>query len=493
MTKKKSLLQFFCAMLLIVPLAFILSACGHKHNFSEQWSNDATSHWHVCTEKDCTEVSDKANHVAGDWVITLQPTCTTTGEKQKQCKTCGYVIEKETISVLNHNYGAPTYTWNDDCTECTAKMVCGRDATHVVTDKAKITSAIKQNKTCELDEITTYTATFTNAAFTQQTKDVKTGDATGHSYTDGICRVCGGVEIGKVVKVSNATSVKAYATINEAITNAVNGDTITILADTTATANGIVITDKTLTIKGETRANDSKYILKAYGTQTVDIYTFIDVTGSSVVTFENLKIDGNVGSNVRALRVKGNATMNLINVEITGGNFDTTDEGTFGNGVVATDNAILNITDSRISGNTFSSTNTDLIDKNFGKRRYSQDLWMGSQTLVTITNSYVEYAYKNANNYSRNSEEGSLVIIQGESQIVHLYLEYDARTDTNPAITVPAAKCKFVAGTIENLHIANADGVTEPTVLAGNTSAVSGYYYVGGSTTPTAIETGLGD
>lgn len=41
-----------------------LVACGkHEHAYdASKWETDATSHWHVCTGEDCTEVGDKAEH-----------------------------------------------------------------------------------------------------------------------------------------------------------------------------------------------------------------------------------------------------------------------------------------------------------------------------------------------------------------------------------------------------------------------------------------------
>lgn len=45
---------------------FALTACGHKHKYSDTWSTDATYHWHTCTGKDCDATSDKAEHTFGD-------------------------------------------------------------------------------------------------------------------------------------------------------------------------------------------------------------------------------------------------------------------------------------------------------------------------------------------------------------------------------------------------------------------------------------------
>ena len=71
------------------------SVCGseqpskpHTHSFPDAWSQDETYHWKKCTG--CSEVDKKAVHSFGEWVTTLQPTTTQTGEKMRSCSVCGY-------------------------------------------------------------------------------------------------------------------------------------------------------------------------------------------------------------------------------------------------------------------------------------------------------------------------------------------------------------------------------------------------------------------
>ena len=76
-----------------------------------------------------------------------------------------------------HDYGAPTYVWADDGHTCTATRVCTRNDAHVdsetVTLGEGITAAVKTQPNCSDKGWTTYTATFTNPAFEDQTKDVQ--------------------------------------------------------------------------------------------------------------------------------------------------------------------------------------------------------------------------------------------------------------------------------------------------------------------------------
>ena len=81
-----------------------------------------------------------------------------------------------------HTYGDTSYTWNEDYSECTAERKCSV-CRQKETETVKSVSNIKQQKSCTLPEITAYTATFANKAFTSQTKDIKTAEA-GHSWND---------------------------------------------------------------------------------------------------------------------------------------------------------------------------------------------------------------------------------------------------------------------------------------------------------------------
>ena len=61
------------------------------HNYSDEWSFDATSHWHNCTDEGYENINkDHANHSYGDWITDLEPTITEDGTKHRNCTVCGY-------------------------------------------------------------------------------------------------------------------------------------------------------------------------------------------------------------------------------------------------------------------------------------------------------------------------------------------------------------------------------------------------------------------
>ena len=119
-----------------------------------------------------TEVIDEA----------VESTCEQPGKTEgKHCSVCGKVlVAQEEISALGHEYGEATYTWNEDKTECTAERVCTRDASHKETETVKTTNSVTKEATCEEVGERTYTATFTNEAFAEQTTTEEI-PATGHT------------------------------------------------------------------------------------------------------------------------------------------------------------------------------------------------------------------------------------------------------------------------------------------------------------------------
>lgn len=129
------------------------------------------------------------------------PTCTAVGwEAYDTCSRCDYSTTKVEKQKTPHTYGAVSYTWATDNTTCKAEHKCTA-CQHVENETVNTQKQVKQNHSCTLNELSTFTATFTNTAFAQQTKEnVKTADMTGHSYggtwvkgQDGhwkVCEVC---------------------------------------------------------------------------------------------------------------------------------------------------------------------------------------------------------------------------------------------------------------------------------------------------------------
>ena len=84
--KRKIFLTIMTLLLTIV----LFAACdkGVQHNFSEEWSNNETHHWHACTDNGCKEIKDKAEHSWNDGSVTVEPTTEKEGTMLYTCTVC---------------------------------------------------------------------------------------------------------------------------------------------------------------------------------------------------------------------------------------------------------------------------------------------------------------------------------------------------------------------------------------------------------------------
>ena len=98
------------------------------------------------------------------------------------------------IPATGHSYGKPVWNWSEDGKTCTVTFTCEKDENHKESPKVDVTSAVKKPATCTETGVTTYTATveFNGQTYTD-TKDVADIPATGHSYDNGKCTVCGAI------------------------------------------------------------------------------------------------------------------------------------------------------------------------------------------------------------------------------------------------------------------------------------------------------------
>ena len=88
--KRKSLFTILAIALMFVLSLSVLTACNkdEKHNFSEEWSNDETHHWHACADKGCKEIKDKAEHSWDGGNVTVEPTTEKEGAMVYTCTVC---------------------------------------------------------------------------------------------------------------------------------------------------------------------------------------------------------------------------------------------------------------------------------------------------------------------------------------------------------------------------------------------------------------------
>ena len=182
--------------------AVSLTVNEHVHTWGNpvwSWSEDGKT----CTvtftcEKDETHKESPKVDVTS--AVKTPATCTETGvttyTATVEFNGQTYTDTKDVadIPATGHSYGKPVWNWSEDGKTCTVTFTCEKDETHKESPKVDVTSAVKTPATCTETGVTTYTATveFNGQTYTD-TKDVADIPATGHSYDNGKCTVCGAI------------------------------------------------------------------------------------------------------------------------------------------------------------------------------------------------------------------------------------------------------------------------------------------------------------
>lgn len=112
--KRKSLFTILAIAIVFVLSLSVLTACNkNKHEFSSEWKNDETSHWHECMTKKHSDVADKADHTFDAGVVTTPATETSEGVLTLTCTVCGFQKTKP-IDKLEHVHTFDMTKWSYD-------------------------------------------------------------------------------------------------------------------------------------------------------------------------------------------------------------------------------------------------------------------------------------------------------------------------------------------------------------------------------------------
>ena len=153
-----------------------IPAIGHKWGDpAYTWSEDNQS---VTAARVC---ANDASHIESETAQTTsestEATCT---ENSKTTYTAVFENEifarqtkvLENADAAGHNWGQAVYTWSEDNQSVTASRVCENDAAHAEIETVQTISVVTKEPTASAKGETTYTAEFSNDAFTAQTKTV---------------------------------------------------------------------------------------------------------------------------------------------------------------------------------------------------------------------------------------------------------------------------------------------------------------------------------
>ena len=166
-----------------------IPAKGHEWGtVSYTWSPDDSS---VTAKRVCRH---DASHVEEETVntnaeVSAPATCTTNGQTTYTAVFTNSVFEAQaktvdSIAATGHAWGEASYSWSEDNRTVTAKRICENDPNHVEEETVRTVGVITTMASCTTKGKTTYSAKFSNDAFSVQTKTLEDIPATGHIWVE---------------------------------------------------------------------------------------------------------------------------------------------------------------------------------------------------------------------------------------------------------------------------------------------------------------------
>ncbi len=258
-----------------------------------------------------------------------------------------------------------------------------------------------------------------------------------HSYVDGVCE-CGYTAEATIGEGENKVF---YSTLQEALTNVQNGETIVLLKN--ISTDKVVTVSKTLTIDGQ-----NKYSItasEAHSGTLISVPSDNNADNRVVLTLKNVTIDAN--NRGRAVVVKGEGLI-VDGATITRGNAGSSYIG----GVYMTGKSTFKMTSGNITGNTDNMTDYT---------QYARDLWMGSEVVAEISGGTIGRLFVNSNSSASPSAQTTIT----GGNITNVYVEYDTNC---------AAKLVYEGGTIETLLLSTTTNGTYQTITNPTTGTYDG-------------------
>lgn len=300
----------------------------HTHNFSEEWSQSKTHHWHECLAENCNATQDYAEHYYDDhgWDVEKPATETEDGVKVRVCIGCKYE-DRQSIPKLTHVH---TYAnvWTSDGTKhyhaatcshttekadeapcsggtatCTAKAVCsvceneyGDLAPHSFTSQDCSSKYLASSATCQ-SPATYYYSCYCGAKGTETFEDPQRKLAYCSYDSTEVCTMC---EVpasdwltfqlradGESYKVTGVKSVNGRSTKSVLVPNTYNDKPVVEIAHGAFYYNSdvrnIVLSDNVKIVGGDcTFSPYMETLTIGKGLQTIEAGSFGYGTGAGI-------------------------------------------------------------------------------------------------------------------------------------------------------------------------------------------------------------------
>ena len=226
----------------------IIPATGHSWIFDGfEWNESGSGAYTVTANFRCSIDNVKQETVHEPVRRTIAATC-----QEKESITYSITIagsssldgnkHSDSITVdgeqaLGHSWSEAYYSWEKDYSNVTAVRFCTRDTSHIESETVNTASSISKDPTCTDKGTTTYTAVFSNEAFSVEPKTVENIDPLGHDWQP---------TSYKWQEVEGNPHNAMYATF------ICNRDTTHLVEETTKNITSVVSKYPTCTDKGET-------------------------------------------------------------------------------------------------------------------------------------------------------------------------------------------------------------------------------------------------
>ena len=135
---------------------------GHDWGETEYtWNSDnskATAK-HTCKRDPSHTETETVNTV---YSVVKAATCDVKGEGKYTATFTKFAATEKTVDIpaTGHKWGKPTYEWSADHSTLTGKVVCENDSSHIITEKARVTSKTLKEATCTEKGKVEFTAEF---------------------------------------------------------------------------------------------------------------------------------------------------------------------------------------------------------------------------------------------------------------------------------------------------------------------------------------------
>lgn len=170
---------------------------GNLRTYCGTWLNGRYTPHHTYSDGVCTICGAAEASCTHQWTeeVVLAPTCAETGTVKRVCSLCGQE-ETVTVAALGHDYRPGEPEWSVDGQSCSAVFTCSRCGdSHTITASLEDGTLLENGRreaTCGEDGYISYLITGVIDETPVTCGCTVVLPATGHhTYTDGICTVCG--------------------------------------------------------------------------------------------------------------------------------------------------------------------------------------------------------------------------------------------------------------------------------------------------------------